>query len=369
MSAAYAENKLLMENLAVKVTSKAQPRTQAQPLVIAFQFDHSKIVAALINEQGRPVEERELATPRRTTRAAAVEVAKQIVALAVSQSRAGAPINAIGFSVAGLVDPATGRVSIPGLKGWTRVALRQMIEEELKGAGIDVRVPPDEKRARAKYGDSASPAMVINSRAAAMAAGEAWVGAARGKNNVVYLSIDQDVEAGIIIDRRVAPGACGMAGAAGWFALGENFKREFESRGCLTVEVAGGALKRRIIEGWGGASNSMIGNLIKDDLSHLDDAAIVRAARGGDALALNSVNETCRWIGRGVANLVSILNPDAIVIGGHLGLTLKPYLDQIREEAVRWAMPASARQCRIANATLGDKAALIGAARLAFDNK
>src|SRR5262245_32588761 len=181
MSAAYAEVKLLMENPAVKVTSKAQPRTQAPPLVIAFQFDRSKIVAALINEQGRAVEEREIATPRRTTRAAAVEVAKQIVALAISQSRAGAPINAIGFSVAGLVDPATGRVSIPGLKGWTRVALRQMIEEELKGAGIDVRVPPDEKRARDKYGESVFPVKVDNSRARGMAAADAGIGAARGK--------------------------------------------------------------------------------------------------------------------------------------------------------------------------------------------
>ena len=74
-----------------------------------------------------------------------------------------------------------------------------------------------------------------------------------------------------------------MAGAAGWFALGENFKREFESRGCLTVEVAGGALKRRVVEGWDGGAKSVIGNLIKDDLAHLDDAAIIRAARGGDA--------------------------------------------------------------------------------------
>src|SRR5262245_42328414 len=300
MSAAYAEVKLLMENPAVKVTSKAQPRTQAPPLVIAFQFDRSKIVAALINEQGRAVEEREIATPRRTTRAAAVEVAKQIVALAISQSRAGAPINAIGFSVAGLVDPATGRVSIPVMKGWTRVALRQMIEEELKGAGIDIRVPPEEKRARAKYGDSAFPAMVINSRTAAMAAGEAWVGVAGGKNNAIYLSVGEGGEAGIIVDRRVAQGAGGMAGAAGWFALSENFKQEFESRGCLTVEAASAALKRRVIEGWDGGAKSMIGNLIKDDLAHLDDAAIIRAARGGDALALNSVNETCRWIGRGV---------------------------------------------------------------------
>jgi glucokinase len=351
----------------LKVTSKAQPGKQAPPLVIAVQFDRSKIIASLVNEQGRAIEEREIDTPQRTTRAAAAELAKMIVALAVSQSRDHSPINAIGFSVAGLVDPATARVSIPELRGWTRVALRQMIEEDLKGSGIDVRVPSDERRARAKYGDSAFPATIIYSRAAAMAAGEAWIGAARGKTSVVYLSIGEDVEAGIIMEGRVVQGAGGMAGAAGWFALGENFKQEFESRGCLTAEAASSALKRRVVEGWNGDAKSVIGNLIKDDPAHLDDAAIIRAARGGDTLALDSVNQTCRWIGRGVANLISILNPDAIVIGGRIGLALKPYLDQIREEAGRWAMPASARQCRIASAALGDKAALIGAAKLAFE--
>jgi len=358
-----------MESQIVKDTSKAASQTQVSPLVIGIEFNHAKITAALVNENGRAVEAQESAMPQRTTRAAAAEMTKMIVALAVSQSRAGSPVNAIGISAAGLIDPATGRVSIPefkGLKGWTRVALLQMIEEGLNGAGVDVRTPPDEKRARARLSDSAHPAMVISSRAAALAAGEAWVGAARGKNHVVYLSIGEDVEAGIIADGRVVQGAAGMAGAAGWLALSENFKPEFESRGGLTAEAATGALKRRAIEGWDGSAKSVIGQLIKDDAAQLDDATIIRAARGGDALALQSVNETCRWIGRSVANLISILNPDAVVIGGGVGLTLKPYLDEIREEAGRWAMPASARQCRIVNATLGDKAALIGAARLAF---
>lgn len=366
-----------MESEAVKEISKAGPRTQAAPQVIAVEFDHAKIVAALVNEQGRIVEERETAMPQRTTRAAAAEIAKLIVALAISQSRAGCPINAIGFSVAGLVDPATGRVSIPemnglngamsprGLRSWTRVALLQMVEEGLKGAGVDIRIPPEEKRARAKHSDSAHPAMVINSRAAAMAAGESWIGAARGKNNVVYLSIGEDVESGIIIDGRVAQGADGLAGAAGWLALSESFKQEFEARGCLTAEAASAALKRRVIEGWEGDATSVIGQIIKDDAAQLDAAAIIRAARGGDLLAINSVNGNCRWIGRAAANLISILNPDVIVIGGRVGLMLKPYLDEIREEAGKWAMPASARHCRIVNATLGDKAALIGAARLA----
>ncbi len=101
-------------------------------------------------------------------------------------------------------------------------------------------------------------------------------------------------------------------------------------------------------------------------MAQLDDAVIIRAARGSDSLALNSVTASCRWIGRGVANMISILNPDVVVIGGRAGLMLKPYLDEIREEAALWAMPASARQSRIVNATLGERAALLGAARLAF---
>src|SRR5262249_59724353 len=82
-------------------------------------------------------------------------------------------------------------------------------------ASLGVRTPADEKRARAKHSVSAHPAIVINSRAAAMAAGEAWAGAARGKNNVVYLSIGEEIEAGIIVYWRVVQGARGVSGAAG----------------------------------------------------------------------------------------------------------------------------------------------------------
>ena len=157
MSAAYAEVKFVDGESGSESNVESPAPNAGAASGRCNQFDHSKIVAALINEQGRAVEEREIATPRRTTRAAAVEVAKMIVALAVSQSRARNPINAIGFSVAGRRPGDRPRFDprVEGLKGWTRVALRQMIEEELKGAGIDVRVPPDERRARAKYGDSA----------------------------------------------------------------------------------------------------------------------------------------------------------------------------------------------------------------------
>ncbi|MGH9937991.1 MAG: ROK family protein, partial [Blastocatellia bacterium] len=219
-------------------------------MVIGIEFDQAKIAAALVNENGRVVEEQQIAMPQRTTRAAVSAMTKIILALASSPARVAASVKAIGFSAAGLVDPPTGRVSIPELKGWTRVALQTMIEEGLADAGVDIRLAPNEKRARARHSDSAHPAMAINSQAAAIAAGESWVGAARGKNNVVYLSVGEKIEAGIFADGRVVQGATGQAGAAGWLAVGDNFKHEYESRGCLTTEAAMAALHRRAIEGW-----------------------------------------------------------------------------------------------------------------------
>jgi glucokinase len=356
----------LTENPVVKERVKNRLQAQVSPVVLGVEFDYEKIAGALVNDNGRVVEEREMETPQRTTRAAIAAMTKVIVSLAASPSRSNSHLSAIGFSIGGMVDPATGRVSIPELRGWNRVALQPMVEEALTEAGVDIRVPADERRGHAKHSDSAHPAMAINSRASAFAAAESWVGAARGKDNVVYLSLSEEIEAGIIADGRVLSGATGQAGAAGWLAVGDDFKQEFESRGCLTTEAAIGTFKRRAIEEWDGSAKSVIGHLIRDDAAHLDAATIIRAARGGDALALRVVSESCRWIGRGVASLISILNPDAVVIGGELGLLLKPCLDQIREEAGRWALPAAAKHCRIVIASLGEKAGLIGAARLAF---
>jgi glucokinase len=335
-------------------------------LSIAVDFDRAGIFAALVNENGRVIEEMQSEMPQRTTRAVAAEMTRMIIALADSKSRANSPIKVICFSVAGVVDPPTGRVSIPWLKGWTRVALQQMVEDELSEAGVDIRTAAGENRGRARHSASAHPAMMINPRAGANAAGEAWVGAARGRDSVVYLSVGDEIEAGIFAGGRILQGSTGMAGAAGWLAVSENCNEEFASRGCLRTEAASGAIKRRAIDEWDGSARSMIGRLIKDDAAELDASTVIRAARGGDNLAIKVVKETCRLLGRGIANLISILNPDSIVIGGETGLMLKSFLDEIGEEAARWAMPAAAKQCRIVNAALGERAAVIGAARLGF---
>lgn len=341
-------------------------QADAKPLTIGIEFNQTEIIAALVNEQARIIAERKLETPQRTTRAAAAALAQTVLGLAASGERGNSPIVALGLSVHGVIDPPTGRVSIPGWKGWTRVALGQMLEENLNDSGHDIRTAISEKRGRAAHAVSAHPALTISTRAAAIAAAESWHGAARGKRNVVYVAIGAEIETGVLINGRALTGADGQAGAAGWLALSDHFKGEYAASGCLAAEVTLQAFTRRAIEEWDGHGKSMLGGLIKSDASQLNAATVLRAAQGGDKLAVKVVGETCRWIGRGIANLISILNPEAVVIGGELGLALKPFLDEIREEARRWAAPESARQCKIVIATVGEKAIVIGAARLAW---
>ncbi len=333
--------------------------------VIGVEFNLAEISAALVNERARIVTERRVETPQRTTRSTVAAIISQILGVALAEERGESVIVAIGVSVPGVVDPLTGRVSITGLKGWARVDLRQVIENGLSESGHDIRSPVNERRARAQHSSSAHPLIVLYPYAACVAAAEGWIGAARGRNNVIYLDLNKEIDIGIIADGQVLRGTDGRAGAAGWLALNESFKHEYGVRGCLAAEATTTSLTRRAIEEWSGSSTSILGRLIKADPSQLDAATIIRAARGGDPLAIKVVNETCHWIGRGIANLISILNPDALVIGGELGLSLRPYFNEIREEARRWAAPEASKECRIVSATIGEKAPLLGAARLA----
>ncbi|MGE5813415.1 MAG: ROK family protein, partial [Acidobacteriota bacterium] len=141
--------------------------------------------------------------------------------------------------------------------------------------------------------------------------------------------------------------AHGIAGAAGWFALDPDWREEYARNGCWETESAGPGIARR----FGGP----------------DAASVVGAARKGDARALDVLARAARYTGMGVANLVSVLNPEMIVLGGGIMQGAGDLLiDGIRTEARRWAQPIAALGCRIELTQLGEDAGLFGAARLAL---
>ena len=231
-------------------------------------------------------------------------------------------VRAAGLVVPGIYDPATGRAWAPNLWGPDEVALGPELRRHLP-------LP-----------------VIIDSDRSGYVLGEAWTGAARGASDVVFLAVGTGIGAGILSDGRLVRGHGGIAGAVGWFALDPRWREDYGRSGGFETEAAGPALARRL-----GAASA---------------EEVAAAARRGDPAARKAVDETVEWLAMGVANLVSALNPQVVVLGGGLMQARDLFLAPVRRAVRRWAEPRAVMQCRIEATALGEDAALFGAARLAF---
>jgi glucokinase len=231
-------------------------------------------------------------------------------------------VRAAGLVVPGIYDPATGRAWAPNLWGRDELLLRE---------GLSPHLPVP---------------LVIDSDRSGYVLGEAWRGAARGAKDVVFLAVGTGIGAGILSDGRLVRGHGGIAGAVGWFALDPRWREDYGRVGSFEAEAAGPALARRL-----GAASA-------------EDVAA--AARRGDPAARRAVDETVEWLAMGIANLISALNPQVVVLGGGLMQASDLFLEPVRHAVRRWAQPLAVDQCRIEITELGEDAALFGAARLAF---
>jgi predicted NBD/HSP70 family sugar kinase len=147
-----------------------------------------------------------------------------------------------------------------------------------------------------------------------------------------------------------------VRGSAGFSGMIYRFAEESSANGLL----------RRAIEAMPGAPMSVLTGIMAEEPLSLNARAIISAARGGDGLALALVSDFCGAVGRLAANLISVLNPEMVVIGGDVGLELKPFISEIRRAVMERAYPDSGRRCRVTFSTLGGRGRLLGAAHLAW---
>jgi glucokinase len=285
------------------------------PTVLAVDLGGTKTAFARVTEEGTLSDRQSLPAAR-----ALGDSIDQIVRF----TRANRHVDAIGIVVPGIYTPSTGTAWCPNLWGPDHVPLKKALKEQLE-----------------------TP-VVIDSDRSGYVLGETWLGAARGLRHVVFVGIGTGIGVGIISDGMVVRGAGGIAGAAGWFALTPEWQDAYAATGCWEAESAGPAVA---------------------SLAGLPDArAVVAAARAGDEHAAAVLRRAARYMAMGIANLISVLNPEAVVLGGgFLAGAGELLLEWIRPEVPRWAQPLAAAQCRIELTQLGEDAGLLGAARLALD--
>jgi predicted NBD/HSP70 family sugar kinase len=122
---------------------------------------------------------------------------------------------------------------------------------------------------------------------------------------------------------------------------------------------------RRLVWRVKSGDRSVVVDQVGGDLGRLTAELVFQAARADDGVCISVVRDTAKYVGVAVSNLATILDPDAIVLGGALAATGDMMLEAIRMECSRRLSPAQAERVRIVLSTLGSDAVAIGAARMA----
>lgn len=243
-------------------------------------------------------------------------------------------IKAAGISCGGPVDSRQGLIlSPPNLIGWDRVPITTMVSE--------------------RYG---FPAYLQND-ANACAVAEWKYGAAQGYSNVIFLTMGTGMGAGLILDGRLYSGANDMAGEVGHVRLNSYGPAGYGKAGSFEGFCSGGGIARlastRVLEHiQQGEKPELCPDLAS--MESLDCKRLAEFARKGDALALSIWNEAGQWLGKGVAMLVDILNPELVVIGSVFERCEEFLAPSMQEILKQECLPLSQKAVKVVPARLGD---------------
>jgi glucokinase len=247
-------------------------------------------------------------------------------------------------------------------------AIRDVADGTASRVGVATRDPLEGPAVAVLAGLSAAgfTAPRVITRGTAVALAEQWCGAAQGIEHVVALSAADCVHAGIVIGGRPFQGAHGLAGAAGWLALNPVEREDYRKLGCLEAEIGAAGIVRRLVWRLKSGDHSRVLDMAGGDLSAMTVQQIFDAARQGDGVAISVVRDTAKYVGMAIGNLVAVVDPDVVVLGGLIADAADLLLEPSRVEAGR-RMPARvAGSLSIAAAVLGADAGALGAARAAM---
>jgi glucokinase len=248
------------------------------------------------------------------------------------------PPRAVGISCGGPLDAAAGVLVNPlHLPGW-----------------IDI---PIVERAGAEYG---LPAALENDATLAALA-EYRHGAAQGARSMIYLTISTGIGGGAVFDGQLYRGAAGNGGEFGHITVVRGGRPCLcGRRGCLEAYASGTFIGVRADEAIAGGEPTTL-------TAPATAEQVARAAAAGDAVAGRVWDETTALLGQAVTDLVNVLEPDVVVLGGGVTRSGAQLLDPVRELVTTSAMPPAAAAARIELAALGDVVCVVGAGELALD--
>ena len=305
----------------------------------------TKVAAGLVNAHGEI-----LARTRRPmvadgdAAAGLNSVTGAIDALFAENPDARRTLHGIGICAPGPLDPHTGVViNPPNLKCWRNFPLA---EEMSRRYGVAVRVDND-------------------ANAAALA--EYLWGAGQGFKTVFYTCIGTGIGTGIVLDGRVYLGRTGAAAEGGHVSIDYRGPRcGCGKRGCIEVLASGTAIARRAREKLAAepARHSALRQLSGGKLEMINSEMVGQANTVGDALAAEILLETVELLAVWLGNIVDLLEPEVMIMGGGVAALLTPYFQELRKRLARHCVNSRYAEIPLVPAYYGADSGIAGGAAL-----
>jgi predicted NBD/HSP70 family sugar kinase len=237
----------------------------------------------------------------------------------------------LGIGVPGIVNPATNRIDFAPHLGWKNVDLATLLGNDL-------------------------PPLVMENEANAAAIGETHWGAAQGVGNVIYVSVGIGLGAGLILNRQLYRGPNRLAGEFGHMTIEQNgLPCRCGNRGCWEVYASNEATLRRYA--------AYSGSKLKDY------EELLSLFEKGDPVAKLAMEETVRYLGLGLTNLINGLNPEMIILGGGIVRVQQHIYAELLKNIKERCSEFSFKEVNLRFSELENHAAALGVGCLAIERR
>lgn len=208
----------------------------------------------------------------------------------------------------------------------------------------------------------------IDNDSRAMAYGEFMGGLVKGERDVLFVNVSWGLGLGIILDGKLYYGKSGFSGEFGHLSVFDNeIMCHCGKKGCLETQASGSYIHRRVLEKIADGNSSVLQKkMVNGGLLELVD--IIDATLKGDMLCIELVEEVGNTLGKQIAGLINLYNPELVVIGGSLSLAGDYLLLPIRSAIKKYALNLVSNDTSLKLSKLGESAGVIGACMLARKN-
>ncbi len=267
-----------------------------------------------------------------------------------SQKLKVADLQAIGVSCGSPLDPTNGVIQgPPNLPTWKNVPIKSILEDDFKVKCF------------------------LENDANAGALAEHQYGAARGTQNMVFLTMGTGIGAGLILNSQLYRGATQLAGEIGHVRLTRSGPLGHNKAGTVEGWASGAGMarvaKEAVEEAVANGEQTLLACWPQKDSQPLSARNVWDAAQSGDGLAQRIVATTGERLGEAIAILVDLLNPECVVIGGLAVRMGEALLGPARAVVKREALPYPASACRIVAAALGEQIGDVAALCVALEGQ